>query len=235
MSHQNWVEGNIPLPSTSETYLNLLATLLLIQPSGFLCHRSVLVAHSQFYCPVEHPGPSLQGCFHAISGNVLHWLLHTIFLHMPMEINTEMRKKHHQVKHTVLKAFTNPLGPLCHMQFLFLSQWKKKKKLSKCSLERILFEPKLCASTLLCCLRIEMAGAPSSFSKQAMVKREWQFTLLNKQIGEWLPWEQAMVCLEGFNFPTEHFHSPSEFYSHLINLLSYQTTWNRFWRFLTAN
>lgn len=131
MSHQNWVEGNIPLPSTSETYLNLLATLLLIQPSGFLCHGSVLVAHSQFYCPVEHPGPSLQGCFHAISGNVLHWLLHTIFLHMPMEINTEMRKKHHQVKHTILKAFTNPLGPLCHMQFLFLSQWKKKKKLSK--------------------------------------------------------------------------------------------------------
>lgn len=121
--------------------------------------------------------------------------------------------------------------------YSFLGEKNKqtKKKLSKCSLERILFEPKLCASTLLCCLRIEMAGAPSSFNKQAMVKREWQFTLLNKQIDEWLPWEQAMVCLEGFNFPTEHFHSPSEFYSHLINLLSYQTTWNRFWRFLTAN
>lgn len=73
---------------------------------------------------------------------------------------------------------------MSHAVFIPFSVKKKKKKLSKCSLERILFEPKLCASTLLCCLRIEMAGAPSSFNKQAMVKREWQFTLLNKQIGE---------------------------------------------------
>lgn len=53
---------------------------------------------------------------------VCDYLLHTLFLYMSMEINTEIRE--FPVKYKMLIVFTNLVSTLCHIQFLFPSQWK---------------------------------------------------------------------------------------------------------------